>query len=209
MQTTLNRLTSPVRSLAVTSLALFSVLVLCLSASHAKAATAPPIVVTGPSVLIGDLHLNGAGGGWFSGQAPLGGTFVIGPNGHVIVGDGYGKGTFEITPSGTQTVLANFDNSNAAGIDQYGNAYIARDYGDTIIKLPYNAATGTYTGFTALPTTNCQGGTQDTAACIFAPGTKAVIDAGATAGGGMPTQSTSAVRNARQRPMARALILRS
>jgi hypothetical protein len=148
----------------------------------------PPIVVTGPSVLIGDLQFNGAGGGWFSGQAPLGGTFVVGANGNVIVGDGYGgnsaSGVFQITPAGVQTVLANFTNSNAAGMDQYGNVYIARDYGDSIIKIPYDSATGQYVGFTTLPTANCLGATQDSAACIFAPGTKAVIDAGATAGGG-------------------------
>jgi sugar lactone lactonase YvrE len=139
----------------------------------------PPIVVTGPSVTIGDLNFNGATGGWPGGQAPLGGTFVVGPNGDVIVGDGYGGcaacGVFLITPAGVQSVIANFGNSNAAGMDQYGNAYIARDYGPSIIKLPYNAATGTYTGFTTLPTANCLGGTQDTAACVFAPGTQALF----------------------------------
>ncbi|HEV2135882.1 MAG TPA: NHL repeat-containing protein [Terracidiphilus sp.] len=178
---------SPVRSFAAgISLALFTVLIFCLSAAPGLAAAPAPIVVTGPSNLIGDLHFNGAGGGWFSGQAPLGGTFVVGANGDVIVGAGYGSGVFEITPTGTQTVLAAFNNSNAAGIDQYGNVYVARDYGDTIIKIPYSATKGTYAGFTTLPTTNCQGGIQDTAACIFAPGTKAGIDAGATAGGGNP-----------------------
>jgi sugar lactone lactonase YvrE len=136
----------------------------------------PPIVVTGPTVVIGDLQFGGATGGWPGGQAPLGGTFVVGPNGDVIVGDGYGGcascGVFLITPAGVQSVIANFTNSNAAGVDQYGNAYIARDYGPSIIKLPYDAATGTYTGFTTLPTANCLGGTQDTAACVFAPGTQ-------------------------------------
>jgi sugar lactone lactonase YvrE len=150
----------------------------------------PPIVVTGPTVVIGDAQFGGANGGWPGGQAPLGGTFVVGPNGDVIVGDGYGgnssSGVFLITPAGVQSVLANFGNSDAAGMDKYGNAYIARDYASVFIKLPYNAATGTYTGFTTLPTTNCLGGTQDTAACVFAPGTQAVINAGKTAGGGNP-----------------------
>jgi sugar lactone lactonase YvrE len=187
MQAAWEKTLSPVRSFAAgISLTLFAVLIFCLSAAPCWAAATAPIVVTGPSNLIGDLHFNGAGGGWFSGQAPLGGTFVVGANGNVIVGAGYGSGVFEITPTGTQTLLAAFNNSNAAGIDQYGNVYIARDYGDSFIKIPYNAASGTYAGFTTLPTTNCQGGTQDTAACIFAPGTKAVIDAGAKAGGGNP-----------------------
>ena len=139
----------------------------------------PPIVVTGPSVTIGDLNFGGATGGWPGGQAPLGGTFVVGPNGDVIVGDGYGGcaacGVFLITPAGVQSVIANFGNSNAAGMDQYGNAYIARDYGSSIIKLPYSAATGTYTGFTTLPTANCLGGTQDTAACVFASGSQSLF----------------------------------
>jgi sugar lactone lactonase YvrE len=171
--------------------ALSALLALFLGAMPAMAITLPPpIAVTGPSVLIGDMQFGGAGGGWFGGQAPLGGTFVVGPNGDVIVGDGYGgnsaSGVFLITPAGVQSVIANFANSNAAGIDKYGNVYIARDYGASIIKLPYNAAAGTYTGFTTLPTTNCQGGTLDTAACVFAPGTQAVINAGKTAGGGNP-----------------------
>ncbi len=185
MQITFSKLTSPVRSLAAGTsvallVALFAVLALSLSASSALAVTQPPpIVVTGPSVVIGDLQFNGATGGWPGGQAPLGGTFAVGPNGDVIVGDGYGGcaacGVFLITPAGVQSVIANFGNSNAAGTDQYGNAYIARDYGPSIIKLPYNAATGTYTGFTTLPTANCLGGTQDTAACVFAPGTQALF----------------------------------
>ena len=139
----------------------------------------PPIVVAGPSVTIGDLNFGGATGGWPGGQAPLGGTFAVGPNGDVIVGDGYGGcaacGVFLITPAGVQSVIANFGNSNAAGTDQYGNAYIARDYGSSIIKLPYSAATGTYTGFTTLPTANCLGGTQDTAACVFASGSQSLF----------------------------------
>jgi sugar lactone lactonase YvrE len=181
MQTTLNGLTSPVRSLAAgTWVALFALLALCLGASKAMAVTQPPpVVVTGPTVTIGDLQFGGATGGWPGGQAPLGGTFAVGPNGDVIVGDGYGGcatcGVFLITPAGVQSVIANFGNSNAAGIDQYGNVYIARDYGPSIIKLPYSAATGTYTGFTTLPTANCLGGTQDTAACVFAPGTQSLF----------------------------------
>jgi sugar lactone lactonase YvrE len=193
MQAILNRLTSPVRSLAITtSVILFSVLSLCLVATPAMAAgpQAPPIVVTGPTTQIGSIHFGGATGGWISGQSPLGGTVAVGPNGDVIYGDGYGGctacGVFLSTPSGTQSLLAPFGNSNAAGVDQYGNAYIARDYGVSIIKLPYNAATSTYTGFTTLPTANCLGGTQDTVACVFAPGTQATLNAGATAGAGNP-----------------------
>ncbi len=181
MQITLNSLTSPARSLAAgTWVVLSALLALCLGATPAMAVTQPPpIVVTGPTVTIGDLNFNGATGGWPGGQAPLGGTFVVGPNGDVIVGDGYGGcsacGVFLITPAGVQSVLANFGNSNAAGMDQYGNAYIARDYGPSIIKLPYNSTTGTYTGFTTTPTANCLGGTQDAAACVFASGSQALF----------------------------------
>jgi hypothetical protein len=204
MQTILKNLSSPVKLSSPAKLttakntavfyslaALCLVLVLALCAAPAWAVSAPPpIMVTGPSVLIGDMQFNGAGGGWFGGQAPLGGTFVVGPNGDVIVGDGYGgtagkSGVFQITPAGVQTMLANFTNSNAAGMDQYGNAYIARDYGASVIKLPFVA--GQYVGYTgSTPTTNCLGGTQDTQPCVFAPGTQAVISAGATAGGGNP-----------------------
>ena len=156
---------------------------ICLGAASVSAQT-PPIVVTGSSVLIGDLHFSSGGGGWFSGQAPLGGTFVVGANGDVIVGGGYGKHVFQITPDGTQTVLANYDNSNAAGMDQYGNVYIARDYGDAIIKLPFVA--GLYVGFSGnAPAANCQGGTLDQTPCVFAPEAKSFID-GVYAAGGNP-----------------------
>ncbi|MGD0548667.1 MAG: hypothetical protein ABR991_12690, partial [Terracidiphilus sp.] len=75
------------------------------------------IVVTGPAVQIGDDRFNGGGGGWFSGQAPLGGTFAVGPNGDAIFGGGYGKNVYDVSAAGVQTVLAAFNNSNAAGID--------------------------------------------------------------------------------------------
>jgi sugar lactone lactonase YvrE len=106
----------------------------------------------------------------------------VGPNGNVIVGDGYGTGVFEITPSGTQSVLTSMNNTATAAVDSLGNAYIASFayYGATpaIYKLPYDAATGAYAGYTTPPTTNCLGGILDTAACVFAPGTQAVITAG-------------------------------
>src|SRR6202021_2584563 len=64
MQITLSKLTSPVRSLAAgTWLALLTTLTLCLGASSAMARPpSPPIVVTGPSVTIGDLNFGGATG---------------------------------------------------------------------------------------------------------------------------------------------------
>ncbi len=175
----LNKLTSPVRFFAAgTCAVLFVALTLCLSAVPARASDpyAPPIAVTGPSVLIGSMHYSGAGGGWFSGQAPLGGTFVVGANGYVIYGAGYGTGVWQSTPGGTQSGLApNYGNSNAAGIDQYGNVYVARDYGPSIIKIPYNASTGQYAGFTTTPSTNCSGGTADTQACVFASGSQSLF----------------------------------
>ncbi len=181
MQTTMNKMTSPVRSLAVgTWVAVFVLLALCLGASNAKAVTQPPpIVATGPAVQIGIMHFpaSNTSAGWDGGNSPLSGTFVVGPNGHVIVGDGYSNAVdaFEITPTGTQTVLASTasggGNSTASAIDVYGNAYIAFGYSGTIYKLPFVA--GAYVGYTVAPTAKC--GTSpgainntDTAACVFA-----------------------------------------
>ncbi|HWE85766.1 MAG TPA: NHL repeat-containing protein [Terracidiphilus sp.] len=175
MQATLRGIRNSLQSGATGTAVALAILFALSLGVNAATAQAPPIVVTGPSTLIGDMHFSGAGGGWFSGQAPLGGTFVVGVNGDVIVGAGYGSGVFQITPGGTQSVLANFGNSNAAGMDQYGNAYIARDYGDSIIKLPF--VSGQYVGFTGgTPTTNCQGGTQDATPCVFAPNVKSFMD---------------------------------
>src|SRR5208283_3242168 len=99
MQTTLNRLTSPVRSFAAgTWVALFALLALCLGANPAMASgNSSPIVVSGTPVQLGAL----TGGGWDGSQEPVGGTFVIGVNGDVLVGDGYSSNFLQITPSGT------------------------------------------------------------------------------------------------------------
>jgi sugar lactone lactonase YvrE len=140
-----------------------------------------PIVVSGASVQIGTMNFNGSGGGWDGGESPLGGTFVVGANGNVIIGDGYsGKvDVFQITPSGTQTVLgAGGTNSHAAAIDAYGNVYVGFGYSGTIVKIPYNSATATYAGYTAVPSVDCSTATGainniDTAACIFAPNLQA------------------------------------
>ena len=185
MESNLNNLTNPLRSfVTMARVALLSVLTIWLCVSVATAQT--PTIVTSQATQIGSLGGN-YGGGWAPGQSPVGGNFAVGPNGSVIIGDGYGTGVFQITPSGVQTVLANMSNTTSAAVDQYGNAYIASIayYGATpaIYKLPYNAMTGTYTGYTTAPTTNCLGGTQDTAACVFAPGTQAVLTAGIGTGG--------------------------
>ena len=183
MQINLSKLTSPVRSLAAGTgvaqfVALFTALTLCLGASNAMAVpNQPPIVVTGPAVQIGIMHFpsSNTSAGWDGGNSPLSGTFVVGPNGHVIIGDGYSGAvdSFEITPSGTQTVLASGGggNSTAAAIDVYGNAYIAFGYSGTIYKLPFVA--GAYVGYTVAPTAKC--GTSpgainntDTTPCVFA-----------------------------------------
>jgi len=164
MQTTLNGLTSPVRSLAAgTWVALFALLALCLGVpAHAQK---PPIVVSGAPVQLGAL----TGGGWDGSQEPIGGTFVIGVNGDVLVGDGYSSNFLQITPSGTDTILAAGVGASNAALDSYGNVYFGGNYNANVYKLPYNASTGQYVGFTTAPTTNCLGGNQDTAACIFAP----------------------------------------
>jgi sugar lactone lactonase YvrE len=163
MRTTLNQLTSPVRSLAAgTWVALLSVLTLCLGA-HANAQA--PIVVSGAPVQLGAL----TGGGWDGSQEPVGGTFVVGVNGDVLIGDGYAANFLQITPSGADTTLAAGLGGSAAALDSYGNAYFGGNYNANVYKIPFNAATGNYVGFTTAPTTNCLGGNQDTAACIFAP----------------------------------------
>ena len=146
MRTVWSKLMSSVGSLSAgTSGALLLVVALCLGAT--AYAQKPPIVVSGTSVQIGTMKFNGSGGGWDGGESPIGGTFVIGANGNVIIGDGY-SGTvdvFEITPSGTQTVIgAGGTNSHAAAIDTYGNVYVGFGYSGTIVKLPYNPVTGAY-----------------------------------------------------------------
>ncbi len=171
MKTTLSKLTRPVRSImAEIRLASFFLLILCLCAPAAKAASGPglPIVVNGPAVQLGAL----TGGGWNGSQSPISGTFAVGPNGDVIVGNGYSANIYQITQGGTETTLATASNlgGSATAVDSYGNVYVGVYYNNNIFKIPYNASTGTYAGFTTLPTTNCLGGTQDTAACIFAPG---------------------------------------
>jgi len=163
--------TNPLRSFAAgTRGTLLTVLAVCLGATLASA----QIVLTGPAVTLGPL----TGGGWFSGSSPMGGTFVVGANGNVIVGNGYGStGVFEITPDGVEsTLVGGIGNTESAGIDQYGNVYVSYDYnyGGVIYKLPFNASTGAYAGFTTAPTTSCSGGTLDAKACVFASGTQSL-----------------------------------
>jgi hypothetical protein len=164
MQTTLNGLTSPVRSLAAgTWVALFALLALCLGVpAHAQK---PPIVVSGTPVQLGAL----TGGGWDGSQEPVGGTFVIGANGDVLVGDGYTSNFLQITPAGVDTTLASGVGASNAALDTYGNLYFGGNYNANVYKVPYNSATGQYVGWTTAPTTNCLGGNNDTAPCIFAP----------------------------------------
>src|ERR1035437_9881994 len=98
-----NSFTNPVRPLAAgTWLALFSVLTLCLFAPVANDGSAPalPIVVTGAAVQGGALT-----GGWNGSQSPLSGTFAIGANGNVYVGNGWGSNTLEMVPGGATTAI--------------------------------------------------------------------------------------------------------
>ncbi|MGA7339226.1 MAG: hypothetical protein WBE72_23350 [Terracidiphilus sp.] len=138
----------------------------------------PPIVVSGTPVQLGAL----TGGGWDGSQEPVGGTFVVGVNGDVLVGDGYTSNILQITPSGTDTVLAAGIGASNAALDSYGNLYFGGNYNANVYKIPYNATTGQYVGFTTAPTANCLGGNMDTAACIFAPAVSSLL--GSIAGGG-------------------------
>ncbi len=181
MQTTFNRLTSPVRSFAAgTWVALFALLALCLGANPAMAVQAnPPIVVSGTPVQLGAL----TGGGWDGSQEPVGGNFVVGLNGDVLVGDGYSSNFLQITPSGTDTKLVSGYGASNAALDVYGNLYFGGNYNASIFKIPYDAATGQYVGFTTAPTANCLGGNQDTSPCLFAPSVIAYMN-NTLAGGG-------------------------
>lgn len=102
MQTTLvNTWMKPVRFFATgTCAVLFAAFTLCLSPAPAHAVAPPsPIVVAGPLTQLGTLG-GTYGGGWDNGADPIGGSFAVGPNGDVIVGDGYGLGWLQITPAG-------------------------------------------------------------------------------------------------------------
>ena len=181
MQTNLNKLTSPVRSFAAgTWVALFALLALCLGANPAMAGgSTPPIVVSSTPVQLGAL----TGGGWDGSQEPVGGTFVIGVNGNVLVGAGWGGNYLQITPSGSDTTLASGVAVVVAALDSYGNLYFGGNYNANVYKVPYNAATGQYVGWTTAPTTNCLGGNQDTTPCLFAPAVSAYMN-GTLAGSG-------------------------
>ncbi len=181
MQTKLMKLTSPAKFPAIffgagSRLTLFAVLAICLGA---RAYAQLPIVVSGAPAQLGAL----TGGGWDGSQEPVGGTFVVGVNGNVLVGDGYTANFLQITPSGTDTTLAAGIGASAAALDSYGNLYFGGNYNANVFKVPYNAATGTYVGFTAAPTTACAGGNQDTTPCLFAPAVSAYMS-GTLAGSG-------------------------
>ena len=155
MQTKLMKLTSPAKFPAIFfgagfRLTLFAVLAICLGA---RAYAQLPIVVSGAPAQLGAL----TGGGWDGSQEPVGGTFVVGVNGNVLVGDGYTSNFLQITPSGTDTTLASGVGASNAALDSYGNLYFGGNYNANVYKVPYNAATGQYVGWTTTPTTNCAG----------------------------------------------------
>jgi sugar lactone lactonase YvrE len=165
MQSTWNKFLSPVKRGAGTCITVFSVSLLGLIAASAKMAAQQPIVVTGAATQLGALT-----GGWDGSQSPMGGTFAVGMNGDVYVGNGYSTDVFQITPGGARTVLVGTDDGSTATLDKYGNLYIAAYYDANVYKIPYNATAGTYTGWSSTaPTATCQGGNSDTTACIFAP----------------------------------------
>jgi sugar lactone lactonase YvrE len=146
-----------------------ALLALCLGVpAHAQK---PPIVISGAPVQLGAL----TGGGWDGSQEPIGGTFVVGVNGDVLVGDGYSSNFLQITPSGTDTILASGVGASNAALDSYGNLYFGGNYNANVYKVPYNASTGQYVGWTTTPTTNCLGGNSDTAPCVFAPAVSAFL----------------------------------
>ncbi len=185
MQTTLvNTWMKPMRFFAAgTSAVLMAAFALCLSPA---AASAQQPIVTSQQNILGFFP---SGGGQGYSQSPLSGTFVVTPNGNVVVGTEGGK-DFMIYPiNGSAATVANIGspyilatlsgwNPGASAIDSYGNVYLtAIGYDKNIYKIPYNAATGTYAGlspatqgFSTQPSTMCSGGTADTAPCIFASG---------------------------------------
>lgn len=175
MQAILSGFRNSFRSLATgTWVGLLIILAICLGAVAGSAQTILPIVVSQGKTL-GYFP----GGGWSGSQDPLSSTFVIAPNGDVLITDEWGGDLLEISGSGTVTKLAAVSNSGPVAVDAYGNAYVAYDgYNGSIFKLPYDPSKGTYTGFTTAPTVNCQGGTQDTAPCLYAPNFQSVFTNG-------------------------------
>ena len=170
MQMNRMKLTTPARYFeAGTPAALFALLIFCLCVTPAMAAGGASQIVVSSNTTIGYFPAGGQDGS----QVPISDSFVVGANGHVIVTDEWGNDLLEIDPTqpatSATTKLAKLSNGGPTGIDQYGNVYAAYDgYSGSIFKLPYNASTGQYTGFTTAPTAACIGGTSDTAPCVFA-----------------------------------------
>lgn len=179
MQVTfLNKLTSPVRFFAAgTSAVLFLGLTLL---SGALAGAQQHVVVSGTPVQLGAL----TGGGWDGSQEPVGGTFVVGVNGNVLVGAGYSSNFLQLTLAGSDTILASGVGASNAALDSYGNLYFGGNYNANVFKVPYNATTGAYVGWSsAAPTANCQGGNLDTTACVFAPAVSTLMNSIASSNG--------------------------
>lgn len=170
MQAPWNTFSSPVRSFAAgMSRALAALLALCFGSLPAFASAPPPIVLS-HAITLGYFPA----GGWDSGQSPLSGSFVVAPNGHVYIGIEWGGGILDIATDGTTSKPFDLSgqytwNGGPTAIDSYGNLYVTADgYDPNIYKIPYSPTTGTYPGMTSAPSAVCQGGTSDTAPCLFA-----------------------------------------
>jgi sugar lactone lactonase YvrE len=184
MQATWNRFITPARSLVKGAwLGLFAILISGLNVT-ARAATPPLPIVVSQNRTLGYFP----SGGWSASQSPLSGSFAVTPNGYVVIGTEWGNNVMEYPFTGAAAALGNAQlapyilatmsgwNPGPVTVDGYGNLYMAAEgYDAHIYKIPYDAANGTYTGFTAAPTSNCLGGTQDTAPCLFAPNFKSVF----------------------------------
>ena len=105
----LNKLMSPVRFFAAgTCVVLFAVLTLCLGPASARAVAPPsPIVVSGPATKLGTLG-GTYSGGWDNGADPIGGSFAVGLNGDVVVGNGYGSDFLLMTPGGNDIGIGGY-----------------------------------------------------------------------------------------------------
>jgi len=137
---------------------LLCVLVLCLSAATAGAASQPTALVS----QINYLSQIGSGGQGSGGYA--GGSFGVNQYGDVIVSNEWGGELYMINgQTGVETALGSWGNLSAVAVDAQNNAYIANMYGTMVVKLPY--VNGAYAAFTSSPAANCTG--HDTVACAI------------------------------------------
>lgn len=137
---------------------LLSVMILCLSAATAGAASQPTALVSQISYL-SQIGSGGQGAGGYAG-----GSFAVNQLGDVIVSNEWGNTLYLINgQTGAETVLGSWGNVGAVAVDAQNNFYVADIYSPTIVKVPY--VNGAYAAFNSAPSGSCTG--NDTVACTI------------------------------------------